>query len=173
MMETLSRVDQTVDTLEVLNSGIEQLREEHVVLKQRLLELYNVAKTIGQNPAVADWSPIIGELRGQTASFMVEMDVHSMWEDQVLFPMVQEYTGKDMGPVAVIEHEHELAKQNVRRFLETTERLTAPVGEEQAKEAASYLLQAYVILTDHFKKEEEVLFPMAEQMLADIEQFFS
>jgi regulator of cell morphogenesis and NO signaling len=173
MIQTLSREDQTVDTLDVLASGIDQLREEHVGLKQQLIELYQTAKSVGQDMSVKDWSGTIRNLRSKIEAFMVEMDVHSKWEDEVLFPMVQDYTGKDMGPVAVMEHEHELAKMNVNRFLESSGRFGSMVSSEEAREAASYLLQAYVILTDHFKKEEEVLFPIAEQMLTDIEQFFS
>lgn len=172
MMQALSREDQTVNTVDVLNEGIEQLREEHVVLKQKLMEFYNLAKEIGTNEEVTNWSASIEALSTKTKAFMTELDVHSIWEDQVLFPMVQEYTGKDMGPISVMEYEHELAKQNVRRFMDAASKLQAPVSAEEAKEAASFLLQAYVILTDHFKKEEEVLFPIAEQMLADIEQFF-
>lgn len=173
MMQTLSHEDQTVDTLDVLTSGIEQLREEHLELKKKMAGFYDVAKTAGRDETVADWSGTLRELRLNIEAFMADMDSHSLWEDQVLFPMVQEYTGKDMGPVAVMEHEHELAKMNVQRFLDQTESLPETVGAEEAKEAASYLLQVYVILNDHFKKEEEVLFPLAEQMLTDIEQFFS
>ncbi|WP_438449276.1 hemerythrin domain-containing protein [Gorillibacterium sp. sgz5001074] len=173
MMQTLSREDQTVDTLDVLTSGIDQLKEEHAELKKKMADFYGAAKIMGRDPSVTDWSNAIKSLHTDIVSFMEEMEQHSVWEDQVLFPMVQEYTGKDMGPVAVMEHEHELAKMNVQRFLEKSESLSAAVSPEQAQEAASYLLQAYVILTDHFKKEEEVLFPLAEQMLTDIEQFFS
>lgn len=173
MMQTLSHEDQTVNTLDVLASGIEQLREEHAVLKEKMAGFYGIAKTVGRDPAVTDWGGTLRSLRVQIEAFMGEMELHSAWEDHILFPMVQEYTGKDMGPVAVMEHEHELAKQNVQRFLDIIGGLPASVGSEEAKEAASYLLQVYVILMDHFKKEEEVLFPLAEQMLTDIEQFFS
>lgn len=172
MLQSLSREDRTVDTLEVLNSGIEQLREEHISLKHQMSDFCTTAKALGQDPAVIDWRDEVRGLREAVKLFMGEMEQHSVWEDEVLFPKVQEYTGRDMGPVAVMEHEHELAKMNVERFLEKTG-ADAPLSGEQAKEAASYLLQAYVILTDHFAKEEEVLFPLAEQMLTDIEQFFS
>lgn len=173
MLQTLSREDQTVDTVNVLSAGIDQLREEHRALKSGLLEFYELAKAVGEDRQVSEWSGSIQILRRKITAFMEELDVHSDWEDHVLFPMVQDYTGRDMGAVAVIEHEHELAKQNVRKFLQAADRLSTPVNGAEAKEAASYLLQAHVILSDHFRKEEEVLFPIAEQMLTDFEQFFS
>lgn len=173
MMQALSHEDQTVNTLDVLSRGIEQLKEEHIGLKYKLMEFYGMAKVIGADEDVSNWSGSLDNLRRKITEFMGELDVHSEWEDQVLFPMVQEYTGKDMGPIAVMEYEHELAKQSVRRFLDAAGQLQVPVNCEAAKEAASHLLQAYVILNDHFTKEEEILFPLAEQMLTDIEQFFS
>ncbi|MDF2924118.1 MAG: hypothetical protein K0R57_3032 [Paenibacillaceae bacterium] len=173
MLQTLSYENETVDPVDVLSEGIDKLREEHDLLKHELMEFYGMAKVIGQDTHVTNWSGSIDNLRQKIIAFMNELDVHSEWEDDVLFPMVQDYTGKDMGHIAIMECEHELAKRNVRNFLEATERLAVPVSSQDAKEAASYLLQAYVILTDHFKKEEEVLFPIAEQMLTDFEQFFS
>jgi regulator of cell morphogenesis and NO signaling len=173
MLQALSHEEQMVSTVDVLSAGIERLREEHRVLKHELMEFYGMAKVIGQDDQVTNWSVSLSNLRRKILAFMDAMDAHSEWEDLVLFPMVQEYTGKDMGPIAVMEHEQELAKQNVRRFLEAAEQLSVPVTCQDAKEAASFLLQAYIILTDHFTKEEEVLFPLAEQMLTDIEQFFS
>lgn len=172
-MRALPCDDQPVDTVNALSDGIEKLREEHVYLKEKLMECYGMAKVIGMDEGVTNWSASLDNLKKKIAAFMEQMDSHSLWEDEVLFPMVAEYTGKDMGPVAVMEYEHELAKQNVNRFFEAAEKLQVPVSCEEAREAASFLLQAYVILSDHFRKEEEVLFPIAEQMLTDFEQFFS
>lgn len=173
MLEALSHDNQAVDMIDVLSSGIDRLREEHWLLKHELMEFYGMAKVIGQDDHVTNWSGSLENLQRKITGFMEELDVHSDWEDHVLFPMVQDYTGKDMSPMAALEHQHELAKQEVQRFLEAAERLAAPVSCQEAKEAASFLLQAYAILTDHFREEEEVLFPIAEQMLTDMEQFFS
>jgi len=75
------------------------------------------------------------------------------------------YIGRQMGPIAVMEYEHELAKQNLKKFLEAVEQLEGTADAGRAKEIASYALQAHAVLTDHFMKEENVLFPMAENML--------
>jgi regulator of cell morphogenesis and NO signaling len=44
------------------------------------------------------------------------------------------------------------------------------VSSQAAVELASYVINAYSILTEHFMKEENVLFPMAERLLSDEEK---
>jgi regulator of cell morphogenesis and NO signaling len=44
------------------------------------------------------------------------------------------------------------------------------VSSKAAVELASYVINAYSILTEHFMKEENVLFPMAERLLSDEEK---
>lgn len=173
MLQTLSHENDTVDPVDVVSCGIDKLREEHNVLKDELADLCNLAKTVGQDESISNWSNSIEQLRSRIIRFMNQLDVHSLWEDQVLYPMVAGYTGRDMGPLAMLEYEHDLAKEHVRKFIEVTDLAGTLVNSQDAKEAASYLLQAYIVLNDHFRKEEEQLFPIAEQMLTDYEQFFS
>lgn len=173
MIQTLSREEQTVDMVEVLGSGLDRLKEEHLTLKHDLMELYGMARAVGLDDDVINWSGSMDNLRRKLTVFMNELDVHSEWEDHVLFPMVQEYSGEDMVYVSSLEADHERAKEQVHRFIEASSRLSAPVCCQQAREAAALLLDAYETLNSHFQKEEEVLFPIAEQMLTDMEQFFS
>jgi regulator of cell morphogenesis and NO signaling len=107
-----------------------------------------------------------GPLREQMAAFVRELDPHSEREEGALFPLMAKYIGRQVGPIAVMEYEHELAKNNLKTFGEAMEQVKEPVDAERAKKIASYALQAHAVLTDHFMKEENVLFPMAENMLS-------
>lgn len=173
MLQTLSREEQVVSTVDVLGDGMDQLREEHALLKREMMELYGMAKAVGLNDDVLNWSVSLDCLRGKTIRFMEKMDAHSLWEDQVLFPMVRDYSGHSLDHMAVLEQEHKLAHDRILQFLQVLEGTSAPVNGEKAREAAAYLLEAYTVLAGHFQKEEENLFPLAEQMLMDLEQFFS
>lgn len=173
MLQTLSREEQVVSTVDVLGDGMDQLREEHELLKREMMELYGMAKVVGQDEDVLNWSVSLNHLRGKTIRFMEKMDAHSLWEDQVLFPMVRDYSGQELEQLNVLEEEHKLAHSHIMRFLELLEGAAAPVSSVKAKEAAACLLEAYAVLSGHFHKEEENLFPLAEQMLMDLEQFFS
>ncbi|MDV3486059.1 hypothetical protein R1A30_17955 [Paenibacillus larvae] len=42
-----------------------------------------------------------------------------------------------------------------------------------AKKAVSHVQQTYFILTEFIRKEKEWVFPLSEQMLTDIEHFYS
>jgi regulator of cell morphogenesis and NO signaling len=79
--------------------------------------------------------------------------------------MMANYIGRDMGPIAVMEYEHNQAKAHISYFLEHTKTIAEDITLEKTKELAQHVINAYNILTDHFYKEENVLFPMAEQML--------
>lgn len=173
MLQTLSREEQVVSTVDVLGDGMEQLKEEHELLKREMMELYGMAKVVGQDEDVLNWSVSLNCLRGKTIQFVEKMDAHSLWEDQVLFPMVRDYSGQDLEQLMALEEEHKQAHGHIMRFLQILEGASAPVNSEKAKEAAASLLEAYNVLAGHFRNEEENLFPLAEQMLMDLEQFFS
>ncbi|MDF2937867.1 MAG: hemerythrin [Paenibacillaceae bacterium] len=173
MLQSLSREEQVVSTVDVLGDGMDQLREEHELLKREMMELYGMAKVVGQDDDVLNWSVSLNYLRGKTIQFVEKMDAHSLWEDQVLFPMVRDYSGQELEHLNELEQEHKLAHGHIMSFLRMLESCSAPVNSGKAKEAAACLLEAYTVLSGHFHKEEENLFPLAEQMLTDLEQFFS
>jgi regulator of cell morphogenesis and NO signaling len=69
-----------------------------------------------------------------------------------------------------MEFEHEQAKMNLKRFLEKTAKLLSDLSKKEAENIADYVTQAYLTLNEHFIKEENVLFPMAERMFSASEK---
>ena len=124
------------------------------------------AAEIGRDGEIADWARPLAELKQKVQAFVHELDPHSEREEGTLFPLMARYIGRETGPIAVMEYEHDLAKHNLKLFLEAAEQLQGAVDAERAKEIAAYAIQAHAVLTDHFMKEENVLFPMAENMLS-------
>lgn len=150
---------------EKLCEPLARLKFEHGPLREQMNAFVREAAAIGRDGAVADWSGPLAELKRKVDAFVGELDPHSEREEGVLFPMMAKYIGRETGPIAVMEYEHDLAKANLKKFREAVERLEGAVDAERAKEIASYAIQAHAVLTDHFMKEENVLFPMAENML--------
>lgn len=170
-MGAISQVDQPVNTFDVLDSGVEQLKEEHAVLKSKLSDIYESAKGIGKE-CTADRYGFLQKLREKVTAFMRELACHSGWEDEVLLPVVADFTG--IKKVASMGFDYMIGIQNMKQFLNIVEGLRAvPVQAEDAKRAAACLFKAHDALSDQFRIEEEVLFPMAEEMLTDMEHFFS
>jgi regulator of cell morphogenesis and NO signaling len=148
-----------------LSEGLARLKGEHPALRAQMEELYGLTQNIDQELNVEE---NFYKLIKKVKEFKGALDPHSEREDGVLFPMMGAYIGTTSGPIAVMEYEHDQAKSNIGAFLDKAE-----VGEsttDEKKMLAELVQNAYFILTDHFNKEENVLFPMAERMLSDLEK---
>ena len=121
--------------------------------------------------ANSNWRTTLGILKNKVQTFVEQLDPHSEREEDALFPMMAKYIGRDVGPIAVMEYEHDQAKQNLKKFQEeiSKEDLIS-IDFDQAKRLAAYAQLAHEILSEHFMKEENVLFPMAENMLSPDEK---
>ncbi len=144
-----------------LCEGLKQLRSEHPPLVEQLEKLYSLTQQIDQE---IDLEKNFAELFTRVKEFKAALDPHSEREEGVLFPMMGVYIGTTSGPIAVMEYEHDQAKSNIRVFLEKAE--MGQSTAEELKKSAELIENAYFILTEHFAKEENVLFPMAERMLS-------
>lgn len=149
-----------------LCQALQQLKDEHGPLNEQKQQLVDLAQQIGENTDTANWKEALLTLREHVQSFLANLDPHSEREEGVLFPMMAQYIGRTSGPIAVMEYEHDQAKRNIAAFLENTAHLSDTVDGETAKQLAFYVINAYHILTEHFMKEEHVLFPMAEKLLS-------
>ena len=147
-----------------------RLKKEHGPLREQMNAFAREAAEIGLDGGVADWSGRLAELKRKVDAFVSELDPHSEREERALFPLMAKYIGRESGPIAVMEYEHDLAKTNLKKFREAVEQIEGAVDAAKAKEIASCAIQAHAVLTEHFMKEENVLFPMAENMLNEEEK---
>lgn len=147
-----------------------RLKREHGPLREQMNEFAQLAAFFGKDDDIADWSMLLSELRAKVQAFAERLEPHSELEEGVLFPMMANHIGRETGPIAVMEYEHDRAKENLRKFLELSVPGEAPVLSSQAAGIAIYAAAAHEILTDHFLKEENILFPMAENLLSPEEK---
>lgn len=143
-----------------VSPGIAQLKAEHVSLRGKLAGLFSLIEKIEND---IDPEQTFAELKKEVVIFKAELDPHSEREESVLFPMLGEYIGTTTGPIAVMEYEHEQAKSFIKTFLKEVE--SESVSPEKVKDLAGLVKNAHNILSEHFTKEENVLFMMAERML--------
>lgn len=143
-----------------LSKGLNQLKGEHPPLLAQLEELHELTKKIELQ---TDPEQTFFGLKTKVEKFKAELDPHSEREEGVLFPMMGVYIGTSSGPIAVMEYEHDQAKSKIKEFLLVAEK--GELSTIEIKSAAELIKNAYYILTEHFSKEENVLFPMAERML--------
>lgn len=148
-----------------LCAPLRQLKQEHLPLRKAMDIFYSTAERLFEGSGTERYD-IFHTLRDQVADFTEQLKKHSRKEDDGLFPMMARYIGREVGPIAVMEYEHEQAEQHLLRFLDAADQDDSGIKVEDVKTITGYAVQAYSILTEHFSKEENVLFPMAENMLS-------
>lgn len=154
-------------------AAADRLSEDHIELKAKLLNLYKRMKQIVYGIDSLDWDDELNQLKSSVVLFMRDLDDHSRWEEANVFPMVALYMTTDKGVLSMMEEDHELAKQYLQAFLSGLEQLETPVSKQDARHAVAYLLEAYEILSEHFTMEEELIVPLTDRILTDIDYIFS
>ncbi len=95
--------------------------------------------------------------------FREAMGHHFAMEEEVLFPAFEACTGKTEGPTQVMRMEHTQMRQLLADMLHAVER-------EDREGFLGLSETLMIIMQQHNMKEEQMLYPMADQALApDIE----
>lgn len=167
------RVEMSKAPVTALSEGLERLKQEHGELKQVLLEMEKQAKQVESAPEQVGAMQSLLHLRLWALAFREELERHSNWEEQELFPFLASYIQRKMSPSILpsfwsLEKDHELADEHMQAFLRSVHWLKANRKAMSLKQAAAYLVQACHILQDHLAKEEQLVFPLAQQVLDDI-----
>ncbi len=149
---------------------LKQLIDEHPSLLAKMAEFNQMVETFEGSEDPVNWDDAVNQLHEKVAIFIDELDPHSNLEENFLFEMMVKYIGREGGPIAVMEYEHNTAKENLKQFMNKVESIKTEkksVTKEIALDLFNHLKIVYLTLTDHFMKEENILFPMAENMLSD------
>ncbi len=144
----------------------EELRNEHDGILLMLQILEEAGKVAGVGKGVE-----LGQLGQIIEFFRVFVDrCHHGKEEEIFFPALERAgIPRQGGPIGVMLHEHQLGRGHVTRMGEALAKLQ--LGTELAyadlvKESTQYL----ELLRQHIRKENEVLFPMADKVLSQQEQ---
>lgn len=94
-----------------------------------------------------------------------ELDQHMPKEEQILFPMIKQGQGAMAdGPISVMEHEHIIAGDALKKLRELTNDYVVPAEACNTWRALWYGLQALEkSLHEHIHLENNILFPRALQ----------
>lgn len=150
-----------------LCQGLEQLKGEHPPLLNKIDEIEELC-TIAEKQI--EINEDFKKIRPTLIKFAEELHVHSTREENHLFEMMAVYIGRDVGPIAVMEYEHEQAHGLIDKFLENTKSGYESYTTEKVNEDIQLVKQAAYTLKNHFAKEENVLYPMAENMFSEEEK---
>ena len=141
-----------------MQKAIEVLMNEHRLIEQALgsLETYALDVQRGLSPT----RDVIGEYAAFFAGFAD--GCHHGKEEDILFQrMVERGFPRQAGPLAVMYHEHELGRAQVRTLTDIAAGPGAVDSEGLLAVAGTYV----PLLRQHILKEDRILYPMALQML--------
>ncbi|KQX48501.1 MULTISPECIES: hemerythrin domain-containing protein [unclassified Paenibacillus] len=163
---------------DVLAFATDRLRVEHEELREKLRTIETSAKEVILLDDPVKGMQLVQDLRNLTAQFVEKLERHSEWEEQELFPFLLTYFHRQSTPSImpsfwVLEKDHQLGMSFIQSFQEAIIEVTPLVVKKRLAEAASNLVQACLILNDHFTMEEQLIFPLTEKVLTDLESFFS
>ena len=99
--------------------------------------------------------------------FDARLERHILWEEEILFPAVESKNAMlAAGPGRVMRMEHE----EIRRWKgEARLALAGPLTPRELEQAAQALGRMFAILKDHNLKEENVYYPLADEMFGPAE----
>ena len=97
----------------------------------------------------------LAQVKDQAALLAAALKPHANLENDLLFAALDPYLGQ-MGPLTVMRREHDEIEGALARVQEV----------QDLAEARDLVLHALYVARDHFAKEEQVLFPMAHQVLS-------
>lgn len=113
----------------------------------------------------------LGTLQSLGAILAAALVPHALIENELLFPLIEEKIG-DGGPTRVMRMEHEAIEgkladlEELKGSHEEIEGALARLPQtDSAAQARRMLKDVLFAGREHFMKEENVLFPMAEQLL--------
>jgi hemerythrin-like domain-containing protein len=140
----------------------EILMDEHRVIERMLNALERATNRLGRGEEVylRFFTGTVVFIRGFTDA------CHHKKEEMVLFPaLVESGLAKDSGPLAVMLAEHAEGRRLALGMRQATERFQA--GDIRMRETLVENARAYIsLIRQHILKEDKVLFPMADKLIA-------
>ncbi|MDR7238122.1 hemerythrin domain-containing protein [Neobacillus drentensis] len=160
----------------VLSAPLQQLMDEHVSLRKDMDLIYEITEDIEYDSGTAVIQ-LFAKLYEQVSVFKDKLKTHSKREEEGLFPMITRHLGANDRTIEEMESEHEKAEQHLEDFLTEAEQAGVDIDETAVEWITVYAVQAHATLTQHFAKEEKMLFPLAEKLLsveekAELERVF-
>ncbi|MBN2783164.1 MAG: hemerythrin domain-containing protein [Campylobacterales bacterium] len=101
----------------------------------------------------------LGDAKSLAEEFIKETERHFQMEERVMFLEFEQKTGITQGPTAVMRHEHTQMRGLMKQLLESIE-------SDNKDKFFGTCETLMILLQQHNMKEEQMLYPMAQQHLA-------
>jgi hemerythrin-like domain-containing protein len=144
-----------------MNKCVDSMMQEHELIVEVLAALQAMAEKLAAGKEVA---------RQNVADFgrffcdFADKCHHGKEEDRLFVKMVEAGFPKDGGPIAVMLAEHDAGRQEVRGLLAIGSG-SGPLSEVERARAIECASQFVPLLYAHIQKENNILYPMAQDTI--------
>lgn len=135
--------------------------QEHELIVQVLASLQTMADKLGSGGPVPRQD--VGDF-GRFFRDFADKCHHGKEEDRLFAKMVEIGFPQDSGPIAVMLAEHDSGRQEVRGLLEIGSGL-GPLQAAESTRTIGYVNQLVPLLYAHIQKENNILYPMAQNTI--------
>lgn len=150
--------------------ALHHLVQEHTILRNKQKELLQFALLLQQSTSSAPYKDTLIAIRNKVRLFYTLLSLHAQKEEMLLFPILRKYLRSEAGPVAVMICEHEQLRFHLATFLNHTKNIDEFIPKAEIRSLIYHLIEISTIITKHFDKEENMLYPLAERLLSEKEK---
>jgi iron-sulfur cluster repair protein YtfE (RIC family) len=157
-----------------LDHHLQKLREDHQQFRKVIEEWELVAKRADQAYTIMEAASILCGLKLEMRAFRKCLNDHAKWEDSCLLPLFNEFLTRMQNPTMiaslwVIEKEQALADEYWQAFEDAIHSFTFQAHAIDVAEAIQNLRLACELEKNHLAMEEQIMFPLADELLDDLE----
>lgn len=147
------------------NRCVEHLLQNHRQCEQILAEFEPLLDALRARP---EWTTAQDAAFARITTFLEAAQAsHLRKEDEILYPALEAFLPRDVGPLAVLRAEHADLGANLSRLSEVDEALSKGASSPRLFEDFERCGRAAIrILRDHIYKEDHILFPMVARFLS-------
>ncbi|MBD0382609.1 hemerythrin domain-containing protein [Paenibacillus sedimenti] len=152
---------------------VERWKEEHRQMRNQLADIRMTAVSLFSLEDCSIGMCRLIELQDRILSLIEELEQHSEWEEQELFPRLHTYLHPTTAlsisrSITVLEQDHDLAKRVVQSYVDGVNGMKVPIDLEFLQLMTSELVTACLILLKHITLEEELVYPLTDQIVNNL-----
>ncbi|WEK54875.1 MAG: hypothetical protein P0Y55_01995 [Candidatus Cohnella colombiensis] len=151
-----------------LYNGYDRWKDEYLSLRIRHRELCRLLKWNPNNFDYPDWDGFHSSIQQRFLDFFRDWEQHQQQEQRFIYPIAKSSTGGTSLPVSVLEQESGLTQQFYEAYKEKAGLLESN-SNLLAEEALISMLQVLLLLSEHFRVEDEFVIPIIETLLEQLE----
>lgn len=139
---------------------IDHFMKEHIPLKNEITRIHQLIVAFENGHMNNKWSEFALELQLPVEEFYQKFMEHIKREEKALFPILQN-DKEDGCHYFSLDYEHKQIEQYLKQFLMAMSYKKDNLLDIEAQTIVSFLKLVHPAVLNHFKREEESIFPKA------------